>query len=229
MKPLRQLYDEAVALFGECFVKKETCKLYMEMIDSPGKIQRIVDDLNHRTKGKYTATSQAVKKHINARLREGYSVEDLIHVNEIQSIKWMGTPEEKYLRPVTLYNSEKFAGYLADWNRWQEREKTSKEKHLETRLIASLHEKQAEKEAELASQAMRDFEAGKLKNWREFDRYEELWAYCLGMKKEVFNRYDMPEELKRMQSKYLGVKVSGGRERKMEFEKAFEEIKDGHN
>lgn len=221
MKPLRQLYNEAVEIYGKDFVNKETCKLYVELIDSPGKIQRVVDDLNKRTKGRFTASSQAVKKHINARLREGYSVEDLIHVNEVQAVKWMGTPEEKYLRPVTLYNSEKFAGYLADWNRWQERERAQ----VETQNLALVRQKaiqeSTKKADELMTQAMDDYRQKKLRRWSDFGCYEDLWCYCAGMDRNVFNSYDMPNELKMWQARYLAVKVSNNLEAKREVERMF--------
>lgn len=48
-----------------------------------------------------------------ARLKD-YSVTDVKHVIEYKAREWMGKPEQKYLRPQTLFNRSKFEGYLID-------------------------------------------------------------------------------------------------------------------
>lgn len=63
-------------------------------------------------KGKYLPNSQVMKKYCNARLSEGYTVDDFKDVIDKKFAEWSGTKWEKYLRPSTLFNSEKFPAYL---------------------------------------------------------------------------------------------------------------------
>ena len=59
----------------------------------------------------YRASSAATQKHINARLAEGYTLEDFFTVIDKKCAEWKGTDMEKYLRPETLFGS-KFENYL---------------------------------------------------------------------------------------------------------------------
>lgn len=52
-----------------------------------------------------------LKKHINARLNEKYTVDDFKKVIDKKCNEWIGTEYEKFLRPETLFGS-KFEGYL---------------------------------------------------------------------------------------------------------------------
>ena len=74
-------------------------------------IKLIIDYLNSRAMTNYRATSQTTKKHINARLNEGYKFDDFITVIDNKTREWMKTDMEKYLRPETLFGS-KFESYL---------------------------------------------------------------------------------------------------------------------
>lgn len=51
-------------------------------------------------------------KHIRARLKEGNVVDELKGVVDLKTREWQGTKWGEYLRPSTLFNSEKFPGYL---------------------------------------------------------------------------------------------------------------------
>ena len=44
-------------------------------------------------------------------MEEGYTVEDFKRAIDNKSQQWLGTDKEMYLRPTTLFNSEKFEGY----------------------------------------------------------------------------------------------------------------------
>lgn len=55
---------------------------------------------------------QGNAKHINARLKEGHTVEEMKTVIDRKVAEWKGGPMDEYLRPSTLFNSEKFEGYL---------------------------------------------------------------------------------------------------------------------
>lgn len=71
----------------------------------------IVARLNEKAGTSYRPSSKATRSHINARLAEGYTVEDFFTVIDKKCAEWRGTNMEKYLRPETLFGS-KFENYL---------------------------------------------------------------------------------------------------------------------
>lgn len=74
------------------------------------EIEYIVDYLNLTLHTKYRYTS-AFNKHINARLDEGYTIDDFCEVIDNKYEEWHDTDMEKYLRPDTLFGT-KFEIYL---------------------------------------------------------------------------------------------------------------------
>lgn len=60
---------------------------------------------------RYRHGSDINKKYINARLNEGYTVDDFYEVIDKKYDEWQGTEMEKYLRPETLFGN-KFESYL---------------------------------------------------------------------------------------------------------------------
>ena len=75
-------------------------------------IKDIIEYLNNKLGTRYKYTSKSIQKHINARIREGYKYEDFVFVIDIKYKDWYGTEMAKYLRPETLFNSEKFQSYI---------------------------------------------------------------------------------------------------------------------
>ena len=71
----------------------------------------IIAHLNEKAGTNYRVTSKATQGHINARIGEGYTVEDFYTVIDKKCLEWKGTEWEKYLRPETLFGS-KFENYL---------------------------------------------------------------------------------------------------------------------
>lgn len=71
----------------------------------------IVNYLNQKLGTRYRPDSVNTKKHINARLDEGYKPDDFKTVIDKKCNDWIGTEYEKYLRPETLFGS-KFESYL---------------------------------------------------------------------------------------------------------------------
>ena len=74
-------------------------------------IVEIVDYLNEKTNSKYKAKTNSTVSKINARLKEGYTVEDFKNVIDKKTNEWLGTEMERYLRPETLFGS-KFESYV---------------------------------------------------------------------------------------------------------------------
>lgn len=79
--------------------------------DEGAKVAEVVQALNEETGARYRPTSKATMRHILARLREGFTVDDCREVIRKKSEEWGGTDMAKYLRPETLFGS-KFEGYL---------------------------------------------------------------------------------------------------------------------
>ena len=70
-----------------------------------------VDYLNEKAGTKYKYNSKNTTKHIQARIREGYTLEDFKIVIDKKCSEWLNTDMEKYLCPETLFGS-KFEKYL---------------------------------------------------------------------------------------------------------------------
>lgn len=71
----------------------------------------IVDYLNKKINSKYKPTSQATKRHITARLNDGFTFDDFKTVIDKKYDEWYGTDMQQYLRPETLFGT-KFESYL---------------------------------------------------------------------------------------------------------------------
>ena len=69
-------------------------------------IKEIINYLNEKAGTKYRYNSKTTIKHINARLKEGYTVEDFKHVVDVKVNDWKGTNMEKYIRPETLFGNK---------------------------------------------------------------------------------------------------------------------------
>ena len=72
----------------------------------------IIDRLNQKAGTNYRDSSKSTRSLINARLAEGYTLEDFFIVIDKKCADWKGDPKmEQYLRPATLFGS-KFENYL---------------------------------------------------------------------------------------------------------------------
>ena len=74
--------------------------------------KKIIDDLNEKAGTNFKWTSKATQRRINARLKEGYKIEDFKKVHKIKAAQWKGTDMAQYLRPSTLYRPGHFEEYL---------------------------------------------------------------------------------------------------------------------
>ena len=92
---------------------KET-KVKESKVNKKDDVIIILNDLNDRLglKKGFSANSEKTQILILARLRDGFSVDDFIIVNEKKTNSWKTDPNMcKFLRPETLYGN-KFEGYL---------------------------------------------------------------------------------------------------------------------
>lgn len=96
---------------GEEEEKKETFK----DTDDDGLLseisKKVIEHLNKTAGTNFRYTSKLNKSKINARLNEGYKLDDFIDVINKKHKEWQGTEFERYLCPETLFGN-KFEKYL---------------------------------------------------------------------------------------------------------------------
>lgn len=86
--------------------KKTTSSEYQD------QILEVLEYLNEKTGSKYRISTTKNTEQISARLQEGWNVDNLKEVIDKKVSEWKGTQMEKYLRPITLFNSTKFESYI---------------------------------------------------------------------------------------------------------------------
>ena len=96
-------------------------------------IKDIIEYLNKVLGTKYKYSADYIKKHINARLSEGYTLEDFKTVIDKKFKSWSGTEMAKFLRPETLFGT-KFASYLNELEGEEKKDDRVKEPYRSTEL-----------------------------------------------------------------------------------------------
>jgi len=92
-------------------IKKAPRQPKVEPKNQHNLIEPIIDYLNECTGKSYKTNSKIAISNINARLKEGYTLDDFKKVIQVKSTKWIGTKWEDYLTPNTLFGT-KFESYL---------------------------------------------------------------------------------------------------------------------
>lgn len=77
----------------------------------PIPYKEIVAYLNDKTNKNYKHTTGKTRRFIEARWNEDFRLDDFKKVIDIKTSEWLGTSQEKYLRPETIFGT-KFEGYL---------------------------------------------------------------------------------------------------------------------
>lgn len=78
----------------------------------PGPTEEVVDHLNRRAGTHYRAASANTRKLVKARLKEGFTIEDIKLVIDKKCAEWVNNSDmAQYLRPETLFGP-KFESYL---------------------------------------------------------------------------------------------------------------------
>ncbi|MGT2743664.1 conserved phage C-terminal domain-containing protein [Streptococcus plurextorum] len=95
--------------------KVQTIKTDISKTDISNNIlstcKEILDYLNNVAGRNFQAKSRSHQKVIQARLNEGYSLEDFKKVVDVMTASWKGTDYEQYLQPQTLFGN-KMDNYL---------------------------------------------------------------------------------------------------------------------
>jgi uncharacterized phage protein (TIGR02220 family) len=92
-------------------------KEYSPAKAEPSLWTTVVDYLNAKA-GKHFKYTKATERLIQARLKEGFSLDDCMTVVDNKVATW-GTDDKmrEYLRPLTLFQASKFEGYLNETHR----------------------------------------------------------------------------------------------------------------
>jgi len=91
--------------------KKIINEVAIVKVEPIGVVEQIVIYMNEQWGTRYKESSKETQKVINARLREGFSIEEIKNVIIKKKNEWIGTEYEKYLRPQTVLGN-KFESYL---------------------------------------------------------------------------------------------------------------------
>ena len=76
-------------------------------------VERVVARLNERAGTSFRATTKATAGAIGARLRDGYTVEQMLAVIDAKAAEWMPVPDmRRHLCPETLFRPSKFEKYV---------------------------------------------------------------------------------------------------------------------
>ncbi len=75
----------------------------------------MIEYLNNALGSNYRPNAAGNLKHLSARLKEGYTRDDFENVIDFKVYQWKDNLKmQQYLRPQTLFNSDKFPGYLEE-------------------------------------------------------------------------------------------------------------------
>lgn len=75
-------------------------------------IKKVIQHLNDKTGKRFRASTNAHYKSINARLNDGYTLDDILYVIDNKCLQWLNTRFEDYLTPTTLFRPSNFVNYL---------------------------------------------------------------------------------------------------------------------
>ena len=75
----------------------------------------VLDYLNKKANKSYRQVDANLKL-INARFKEGATIEEMKAVVDMKVDLWTGTKMESYIRPATLFNGEKYNSYIGEIN-----------------------------------------------------------------------------------------------------------------
>jgi uncharacterized phage protein (TIGR02220 family) len=113
LKTINEAYDFGITFFDGGFeFISDNKKPKSNISDSNLEIiRKVIEYLNEKSQSTYTMGKANIEC-INARIREGFSISDFYSVIDSKCHQWLGTEQQKYLRPITLFQAKKFENYL---------------------------------------------------------------------------------------------------------------------
>lgn len=98
---------------------------------------RVITALNQQAGKRYRLTENN-RKPIKARMADGFTEADCLHVVANRVSRWKGTEQDEYLRPETLFRQKNFEGYLNDNGERDGRTGRNPEKHSQPTVADKL-------------------------------------------------------------------------------------------
>ena len=92
---------------------KNEIEIYNVETEAAAAVRQIVDHLNEACGTSFRPGTAATRRHIQARLNEGFTLNDFYRVIDKKAAQWKNTDMNRYLRPETLFGS-KFEAYLQE-------------------------------------------------------------------------------------------------------------------
>jgi uncharacterized phage protein (TIGR02220 family) len=111
LETIKEAYEFGIVFFKDGFTfldEKPNNKPTKEELEV---VEKVILYLNEKSNSTYT-TNKTNTTYILARLKEGFSLVDFKRVIDKKSAQWLGTEQQKYLRPNTLFLPSKFENYL---------------------------------------------------------------------------------------------------------------------
>ena len=75
-------------------------------------VRRVIGRLNERAHRSFRPDAPKSASIVGARLRDGYTERQLMHVVDVKCEEWLGTEHEAYLRPETLFAPSHIESYV---------------------------------------------------------------------------------------------------------------------
>lgn len=113
LETIKEAYQFGIPFFKGGFVfveenKKSTKEYSKEIRDLS---EKVILYLNEKSQSTYTLSKPTLEV-LSARIKEGYTISDFKCVIDNKVEQWYGTTQQKYLRPITLFQAKKFENYL---------------------------------------------------------------------------------------------------------------------
>lgn len=201
----RELYIKAVELVGKEVMEVKQRQFLQRIIKKAGKetppvspsqrgieYQEIITYLNNQTGKQFRWNTPKTKALMQARLNEGFTVEEFKQVIEIKCKQWLTSDYFNYLRPATLFGS-KFEGYLQEWIVFKKKEEYQRKEHLkinnqkpgiEGNEEAQVSAEDLQKQKEWAELSKKLIAEATKEDWTEYYHQEKLFkkqAYTKGL------------------------------------------------
>lgn len=98
-------------------------------------VKKIINYLNEKTGKRFSHKSEANSKLINARLREGRTLDDFKHVIDVKAEEWINDEKmSEYLRPATLFSGKNFESYVNQKSKRQHQSKQWDQRDIDSAL-----------------------------------------------------------------------------------------------
>jgi uncharacterized phage protein (TIGR02220 family) len=111
LETIKEAYEFGMVFFKDGFKFTDDKKEKRYSDNNIELISKVIEYLNSKSSSSYTL-SETNKACILARIKEGYTISDFQRVIDLKCSQWLGTSQQKYLRPITLFQTSKFENYL---------------------------------------------------------------------------------------------------------------------